>query len=39
MQRHTLLPRILQRHLGIALMPHDGELGGVLKDDHVACLL
>ena len=39
MQRHALLPRILQHHLGIVLMLYNGEQGGVLKGNCVACLL
>ena len=35
----AFLPRILHLHLSIVLMSDDVELGGVLKDDCVACLL
>jgi hypothetical protein len=35
----AFLPRVLHLHFGIVLMADDAELGGVLKDDCVACLL
>ena len=35
----AFLPRVLYHHLGIVLVADDAELGGVLKDDGVACLL